>query len=448
MGSYCQLEIAGHGFLGSKSYVDDVLMTLFDESDRQVTERRIDDADPDSAGPDDEPEFETLYQYRLDAAGAKHRLDILGFTVARARDAFEHGIQELLSVDDDEGSSFYCGPSWLDEGDERRSFVESLAFERWGEGLREFLASGIVAPLWGENAEKESRLDPLVRFIAGAEWDEDFLYGFPRCDPRLFMRAVLEFTDESIPVVLDYSDLVYGGYYEEPAQLARNARASIQREFVATARTIVLTEGSTDSEFLSKSLAALYPHLVPLYSFIDFAGPNMEGGTGNLVRIVKGFIGCGVANRVIAIFDNDTAAADALRSLESVDLPEHFRILQYPRLPYADDYPTIGPQGQANLDVNGLAGSIELYFGLDVLRNDGQAMPVQWKGFIAPIGKYQGEVLDKRRLQQQFRRKVESTSDPREARESPDWIGMRLILESIFVAFDAEEAHRPEAPTN
>lgn len=434
MGSYCHLEIGGHPLLWSKSYVDAVLMTLFDESDRLVSQRRVRDRNPaaDRIDPEDD-EMETVYEYRLDAAAAKQRLDIMGFTIEQSRIAFDTRLREMLDDSDAENDSFFYGPSWLEDDVERRTFIANLSFERWGASIGTFLASG-CAPIRAAVHENKPLVDPLVQFIADGE-DEEFIFGFPRCDARLFIRAVLEYSDERFPVVLDYSELVAGGYYQGNEDLANRARVSIQREFVSTAKTIVLTEGSTDAEFLAKSLEVLFPHLVSLYSFIDFAGPNMEGGVGNLVKIVKAFIGSGIVNRVIALFDNDTAAADALRALHSVRLPDQFRILQYPPIPYATNYPTLGPQGNVNIDVNGLAGSIELYFGMDILSSEGEPVPVQWKGYIQKLEKYQGEILDKPRLQAAFRKKLASATRGNISANSADWVGIRLVLESIFAAF-------------
>jgi hypothetical protein len=43
--------------------------------------------------------------------------------------------------------------------------------------------------------------------------------------------------------------------------------------------------------------------------------------------------------------------------------------MQYPEIDIARDYPTLGTNGLSHMDVNGLAGSIELYLGADVLRD-------------------------------------------------------------------------------
>jgi hypothetical protein len=114
-------------------------------------------------------------------------------------------------------------------------------------------------------------------------------------------------------------------------------------------------------------------------------------------------------------------------------------VLSYPDIELLRSYPTLGPSGSSNLDINGLAASIELYFGEDVLRRpDGSLAPVQWKGYVEPVGSYQGEVLGKSELQAAFARKLaEAESDPL-SRPRQDWTGVDAILRAIFSAFKDE----------
>jgi hypothetical protein len=123
-----------------------------------------------------------------------------------------------------------------------------------------------------------------------------------------------------------------------------------------------------------------------------------------------------------------------MRPLQRVALPTTVRVLQLPPLPLGSQYPTVGPTGRADADVNGSAGSIELYFGEDILRRaDGKLTPVIWKAYDPSLGRYQGELEDKGRLQGAYRAKLRAS---REA-GSPDgdWSGMSLILSRLVNAF-------------
>jgi hypothetical protein len=206
---------------------------------------------------------------------------------------------------------------------------------------------------------------------------------------------------------------------------------------------IVLTEGSTDSEFLAAAVRLLYPYLSDLIRFLDYER-RPEGGVSALMRMIKSFAAAGVVNRVVAIFDNDTAAADVLRSLDQTELPPNIRVLRYPELDLARHYPTLGPptlsspEGSVNIsDVNGLAGSIELYLGRDVLDLGGDGLcPVQWTSFISGMQCYQGEITHKRKIHEAFRAKCTQAIQIPERAAEQDWDGMRLIVEAILSSWN------------
>ena len=109
----------------------------------------------------------------------------------------------------------------------------------------------------------------------------------------------------------------------------------------------------------------------------------------------------------------------------------------------AADYPTLGPPtsgipsgGVARADVNGLAGSIELYLGRDVLTGpDGALRPVQWRTYIAGARQYQGEIVDKAAVHDAYRAKVKAAGIDPGLIATQDWSGMRAILDLIRGAF-------------
>ena len=101
-------------------------------------------------------------------------------------------------------------------------------------------------------------------------------------------------------------------------------------------------------------------------------------------------------------------------------------------------YPTVGPGGSSKLDINGLAGSLELYLGKDVLidTDTGDLTFVQWKGYNKQLKKYQGEVMQKPKIQAKFFKKVEKCKSDLKAMESADWVGLKAIFNCMFNAFD------------
>jgi len=141
---------------------------------------------------------------------------------------------------------------------------------------------------------------------------------------------------------------------------------------------------------------------------------------------------------VIAVLDNDSAAHEAAMALRDISLPSNYAVMHYPDLKLAEAYPTLGPQGKTVMNVNRLAGSIELYLGTDVLtQQDGTLTPIQWKGYMGKIGSYQGEVINKVALQDNFRKKLQAAKRNADQVRTQDWSGLSLILEAIITKLSA-----------
>jgi hypothetical protein len=154
---------------------------------------------------------------------------------------------------------------------------------------------------------------------------------------------------------------------------------------------------------------------------------------------VYSFIAAGVANRFVAIADNDTEGHAGLAKLKGETLPANCRVTHYPNLPALSSYPTLGPQSPESIlaDINGCAGSLEMYLGHDVLTIDGELAPVQWRNYNTALRRYHGTLLDrdKNTVQDAFKQKVKRALSHGRAPES-DWSGIHLIIEQIVHAFD------------
>ena len=243
--------------------------------------------------------------------------------------------------------------------------------------------------------------------------------------------------DPDDEVILDYTDLVEGAYYEEEDDLRALALQSLGEEYVRSEKLIVLTEGPVDAEVLQKTLEVRYPHLRDYVSFPDFHGSNAQGSAGSLANLVKAFAGSGIPNRVVALFDNDAAGHDAMRGLQGAAVPANIKTLALPHLPYAESYPTVGAQGASKTDVNGRACSLELYFGSDVLEDDGgNPPPVQWGGLVRSLNRHQGAVADKRALRGRYLEAVQRAAASTEAYAEHDWAPMERVFDMIFKAFE------------
>jgi len=229
---------------------------------------------------------------------------------------------------------------------------------------------------------------------------------FRGVDLNVPLRLALETCTEQENLVYDLTDLVSSGYFTKNEDFVALAFESTANEHTSRSKIVILTEGKSDGWILSESMKILYPHLADYFTFMDFEAARVEGGASHLAKIVKSFAGAGIANKVIAIFDNDTTGLEAIRSLRQIKLPGNLSVLKLPDLKSLRKYPTIGPSGPVRMNVNGLAASIELYLGEDVLRENGKLTPVKWSSYIPSMGQYQGEILDKDRIHKRFKEKL------------------------------------------
>lgn len=166
---------------------------------------------------------------------------------------------------------------------------------------------------------------------------------------------------------------------------------------------------------------------------MDFDVSNVRGGAPSLVATLKAFMASGIENRTIALFDNDTAAKSARKQLIGLNLPDHFRAISYPNYELLNSYPTIGPGGIQKLDVNGLAGSVELYLGRECIQDRvDQLYPVQWMGYMQDIDAYHGEVLNKTKIQKMFFKKIKDCELNQNHIQIYDWEGLHLIFDQLF----------------
>jgi hypothetical protein len=174
---------------------------------------------------------------------------------------------------------------------------------------------------------------------------------------------------------------------------------------------------------------------VEYYTFFDFHGTRAAGGASQLIGVIKAFAAAGVANRIVAILDNDTAAHEAKRALRDVRLPGHMVVLHYPPRDWLVAYPTVGPSGEADLDINGRAANLEMYLGRDVLTSGGLLERVQWAGYSPAMQAYQGELVNKGEVITRWHAKADQAlADPRSL-VVENWEDLRVIWQHIFAAF-------------
>ncbi len=279
-------------------------------------------------------------------------------------------------------------------------------------------------------------------------------------DGRTLLRFITEFIPRDTMVIFDFTEL--GPWYfnddkvsheisEEELWLEEMLEIMTRMDELhdLEEKIIILGEGKTDVEFLRRSFDLLYPHLSSFFFFMDFKNSKAAGGAGHLVNLVKAFIGSGIRNKIIAIFDNDAAAENEMKNLEGINIPENFEVLKYPDLEFAKAYPAKGLNGDTITDINGKAGSIEFYLGEELLKEtNGEFKPIQWKGYQQKVAKYQGTLIAKAEIQNAFLEKLKICESDRTKIQNYDWSSLELIFSSlrsahqihpIYSAFEDEE---------
>ena len=417
MGSYTDFKVGDYTLISNKSDVVPELMTLFRETDRlTIPGERNEDGD-----------VYDIHLYRTSVRIAKDRLGVQGFSVNRTK-------RDFIECKQDEESRLEEWSEDLDSDDLRYELqiLRDSTFDAYVNGFRLIKDRNQRASHFGEKTATGQ--SEFVQYMLSPD-DDSYIFHFPCCDIRGLVRAFLEACGNDETVCQDLSDLISAGHYEPDDRVSELAISALTANYPVNSKIIVLTEGSTDKRIIESATKLLYPHLVEFYSFMDFSSSNAAGGTGALVSNIKAFAGSGITNRVVALFDNDTAGQDAIRALTKTVLPPNIQILRYPDIPIATSYPTLGPTGMVNLDVNGRAASIELFLGRDVLTVNDNLSPIQWTGYNTAVGQYQGEVLSKANLHDRFLQKISRCEQDPALTERHDFADMRCLLTALFQVF-------------
>ena len=433
MGSYAQCWLDDFFVGSSKNDIDIELISLFRSQDKIVRGSPINDLPSHlehyRESLDEDPELKIVY-YEVPIDVVRDRLDVLGYDLATAQEAFRSWITE------ERNRALEMTNEWREKNSESRDLMashykkesdilSSLSPEVWVEGLKQIRASGLKTNYYGRYEGPYE--DTAIGYMLSKDW-----YGYPGYDLFVPLRLAIEACENGRKLIYDLTDLVWSEYFDYDEDFVEYGVGVSASEYSSKSKTIVLTEGKTDARILDESLSFLYPHLKDYFSFLDFESTGFGGGVGNLVNVVKAFAGAGIVNNVIALFDNDTAAAAACKSLENINIPANIVIRHLPELDLLRNYPTIGPAGFVNLDINGIAASIELYLGEDVLRTDENSLvPIQWTGYDKSVKKYQGEVLEKAQLQVRFEEKLVRARNGEEL----DWQGLRAVFNLLFTSF-------------
>jgi hypothetical protein len=416
VGSYATVYINGVQVGWWKNEIDPTYLFLFSKSDigfgsDAATAARL---PADVIAKNEEYDTEACV-LTVTAAALHDRLNALGLSTAPAGELFRHlqdgNLSRLRDWAADERMRDFVQAEELES-------LEHYSYDDWMEDVDRHIQRGVDDTL--ERTRRRDRT-PFDQIRSDLEM----------CDPRLGLRCFIDGVAATDVVTLDVTDLVEGGWIEPEIDPHAIALEHYQGYLAQGGPAIVITEGNYDARVLKDAIRVLRPHLDGYIRFLDFSLGN-EGGAAAGVKTIKAFAAAGVTNRTVLLLDNDTAAYDAVVTLKHTKLPEHYAVVHYPASPLAQRYPTIGPSGPAAMDVNGLAGSIEMYLGEDVLREpDGDLTPIQWTEYVSRLQQYQGVVQDKAGVQRRFEEKLHR-HDQGESVDVEAWSGLELILNRLL----------------
>jgi len=422
MGSYCSLSIDDYEFDVAKSYINPFWSCIFKESDRKNIKTNQNNSSRDDATTSNE--HYNVYSAKISII--KKRLDILGYTIEKTKEKYDLNLKEKIAETELDLETYSASYYVRDLKYLKMMQINGLGF--WVNIAKEVIFKRKIN-FWDENSFVKQDED-ICFWALNASEDEAFLK-FPETQYGFFLRALLEAANDEQLLILDVTSLISSGYYREDESICEQTAKDILNSTLQFEKIILLTEGVSDSKILSQSLNLLYPELIEYFYFMDFGTMKAEAGTSALERTLKSFAAAGISNKIIALFDNDTAGHSAMMRLEIISFPKNIKAIALPNLSLATNYPTIGPQGDTIQNINGSACSIELYLGKDILTKNGDLIPVAWKGYEYKVSRYQGEIVEKDVLQKLFFKKIKDAKD-KNIIESQDWSGIKLIFESIF----------------
>lgn len=352
MGTYCGLTINEYDIFEIKnSYQSEVINLIFDESDFVIEQTNGEDY---------------ISKKFVSKVGiCKKKLEIYGNNLQKAKKDFEVSLNKYKTE---------YGVTFENEQD--------ITFENYQK---------IIANTINKGTKDYNECDnPFSSNFE--EFLKSYDFVIPNQNLECLLWSILDSLNDEIEIVYDLTFIIKSGW------ITTNPEKEIDIQ-----KIIILTEGKTDTEFIKKGINLFYPYLNSRYHFMDFESSNYESNASRLVQTVKAFVGSGIKNKIIALFDNDTAGLKEINNLKRTKLPENIKIFKYPYNNLATNYPTQGPTGLIKMDVNNLGCSIEMYLGAKSLMSGKEFLPVQWKGYDDKLEQYQGEVRDKKGIQKNFR---------------------------------------------
>ncbi len=378
MVSSCELLLDDIELTGQKAFVPDFLSALFQESDR--IEAR-----------DEKTEIDILL-YRATRGAVLKRLDLMGCTEAFSKLRF-HEWRDAEIRDEEayqkEGKDNFDAKTF--------EALQSLTWDEWRRRVPEVLRTRY------DLENHDNFVDEIDRRMK--DYEPSWLW-FDGYESLLSLRAIISACPDTELISLDIEPLIGGGWIGADEKVCNNKIRVVSSRGQPSGPTIILAEGQSDIAILKSSIGRFHPELLEFVTFLDHSEFRVDGGASYVVKFLKAFAAARVPANIVAVFDNDTAGLTAYKEATALNLPQNMTCVHLPDIELGHSYPTIGPQGAHETNINGKACGIELYLGRTALSSQGSLRPVRWTGFDKRAASYQGEVDEKDVVQNAFMKEM------------------------------------------
>jgi hypothetical protein len=322
------------------------------------------------------------------------RLELMGFTLSRAREEFNrpnpYSFSEPLPLTFDQVMDVL-----------RKVNVAEIRNE-----YPELPGDGKLVPSEIQGIIREVR--PPERFEA-SHWD--LLALLENFSPESSLRVLAENpANLDLPVIWFFDDVVRGGWTER-----ENIRLGISEH----AGYLLVTEGSSDAKILRRAFDVLRPDVSDFFRFVDMADGYPFTGTGNLFNFAKGLVSIRIQNSVVFVFDNDDEGVACMNKCKALQLPKNMKMMKLPDMEEFVRFRTVGPEGEHMSDINGRGASIECYLDLP------PDAAVRWSIYNDSLQVYQGALMGKDRYKREF-------LDLEGIQNQYDYRKLRCVLDEII----------------
>ena len=352
----------------------------------------------------------TRIGYRAERETVLKRLDLMGCTESVAYGRFNDW-QNVMYRKYDERLRF--GKS-VDKS--TRDFLLKFDWEKWKESVARNLGRD-------KNSEDCENIGDRQMRRYGSDW-----LWFDGFQSLISLRAIIQGATHIQTITLDVNELLVRR--KKNFNFCPEHKRIISEQGQPTGPAIILVGGESDIAILKAFFQRFFPDLEGFVKIFDHSEFSMENGAENLLKILKAFASTRVPTQIVAVFDNDTAGLTAYQRSKSIDLPANITCIHLPDIELGRSYPTTGPLGRQNADINGKACSIELYLGRRALTSDSALRTVQWTSYDKNTETYQGEIEEKEAIREAFLLEMRLRNDLKEA----DYEEMMLVWHKIFKA--------------